>query len=72
MNRQMLEQSMPAVADIQAAVGYRLDPDGPYVIVATFLLVKDATLFVTAASPGQEIGEYAVLTIDDYPRRMVP
>jgi len=33
--------------------------------VATFLLVKDAILFVKAAAPGQYIGEYTVLTIDD-------
>jgi hypothetical protein len=67
MNRKTLEQSMPVAADIQAVVGYRLEPEdgGPYIIVATFLLVKDATLFVTAAAPGQEIGEYTVILIED-------
>jgi len=28
MNRKTLEHNMPAAADIKAAVGYRLDPDG--------------------------------------------
>lgn len=66
MDRKTLEQCMPNVADIQAVVGYRLEPDGgPYIIVATFRLVKDAVLFVDAAAPGLYTGEYAVLTIED-------
>lgn len=71
MDRKMLEKCMPEVANIQAVVGYRLVPgEGPYMIVATFLLAKDATLFVAAAAPGQYIGEYAVLMIEDSTRRI--
>lgn len=66
MDRKTLDYLMPDVGDIHAVVGYRLEPDGgPYIIVATFRLVKDAILFVAAAAPGHHIGELAVLTIED-------
>ena len=65
MTRSVLEVVLANLYEIQAVIGYRLAPDCPYIIIATFTDQRDADVFMTAADRSGEIGTYTLLNIED-------
>jgi len=65
MRRWILERILSNMYDIEAAIGYRLAPDAPYIIIATFINRRDADVFMAAADRSGEIGTYTLLNIED-------
>lgn len=65
MRRWILERILSNMYDIEAAIGYRLAPDAPYIIIATFTDRRDAKVFMGAADRSGEIGTYTLLDIED-------
>ena len=65
MRRWILERILSNMYDIEAAIGYRLAPDAPYIIIATFTDQRDAEVFMAAADRSGEIGTYTLLVIED-------
>ena len=65
MRRWVLERILSNMYDIKAVIGYRLAPDCPYIIIATFINRKDADVFMAAADRSGEIGTYTLLNIED-------
>jgi hypothetical protein len=65
MKRSMLDNVIPSHDRIEAVVGFRLSEDGPYIIIAIFLSLGDAQLFVSTARPKLGIGSYLAIPIDD-------
>jgi len=65
MRRWILERILSNMYDIEAAIGYRLAPDAPYIIIATFTDRRDAEVFMGAADRSGEIGTYSVIEIED-------
>jgi len=65
MRRWILECILSNMYDIEAAIGYRLAPDAPYIIIATFTDQRDAEVFMAAADRSMEVGTSALLVIED-------
>ena len=65
MTRSVLEVVLANLYEIQAVIGYRLAPDAPYIIIATFTDRRDAEVFMGAADRSGEIGTYTLLNIED-------
>jgi hypothetical protein len=65
MTRSVLEVVLANLYEIQAVIGYRLAPDAPYIIIATFINRRDAEVFMAAADRSGEIGTYTLLNIED-------
>jgi len=65
MRRWILERILSYTDDIEAVIGYRLAPDCPYIIIATFINRRDAEVFMVAADRSQEVGTYTLLNIED-------
>jgi|GEM_PF-6998038 len=65
MRRWILERILSYMYDIEAVIGYRLAPDAPYIIIATFINRRDADVFMAAADRSGEIGTYTLLVIED-------
>jgi hypothetical protein len=65
MRRWVLEHTLSNMCDIEAAIGYRLAPDAPCVIIATFTDRRDAEVFMGATDRSQEVGTYTLILIED-------
>jgi hypothetical protein len=65
MRRWILERILSYMYHIEAVIGYRLAPDAPYIIIATFINRRDADVFMAAADRSGEIGTYTLLVIED-------
>ena len=65
MRRWILERILSNMYHIEAVIGYRLAPDAPYIIIATFIDRRDADVFLAAADRSMEVGTYAFLVIED-------
>jgi len=65
MRRWTLERILSNMYDIEAVIGYRLAPDAPYIIIATFINRRDADVFMAAADRTGEVGTYTLLNIED-------
>jgi len=65
MRRWILERILSNMYDTEAAIGYRLAPDCPYIIIATFINRRDAEVFMGAADRSQEVGTYTLILIED-------
>ena len=65
MRRWILERILSYMYHIEAVIGYRLAPDCPYIIIATFINRRDAEVFMAAADRSQEVGTYTLLNIED-------
>jgi len=48
MRRWTLERILSNMYDIEAVIGYRLAPDAPSIIIATFTDQRDADVFMAA------------------------
>jgi hypothetical protein len=51
--------------DIEAAIGYRLAPDVPCIIIATFIDRRDAEVFMNAVDRSDKVGTYELLDIEE-------
>jgi hypothetical protein len=65
MRRWILERILSYMYGIEAVIGYRLAPDAPYIIIATFINRRDADVFMAAADRSGEVGTYTLLNIED-------
>lgn len=65
MTRSILEAVLAHMYDIEAVIGYRLAPNAPYIIIATFTDRRDAEVFMAAADRSTEVGTYTLLNIED-------
>jgi len=65
MTRSVLEAVLANLYEIQAVIGYRLAPDAPSIIIATFTDRRDADVFMAAADRSGELGTYTLLNIED-------
>jgi len=65
MRRWVLEGILSNMYDIEAAIGYRLAPDVPCIIIATFIDRRDAEVFMNAVDRSDKVGTYELLDIEE-------